>query len=119
MLYISPKLYMRVLCRDVDRPQLSWKDLQFVTSDSIAYKARAFFRSILKLLWFSNNMYTWRAGSNDGNTYRVDRAVTNVCQALDLLKVDGAGHTEGLSGTDNMTRSNAGLRVYQGYRRSI
>lgn len=110
---------MRVLCRDVDRPQLSWIDLQFLSSDSRAYEARTSLRCIVKLLRFSKNIHTWRTGSNDENTVRVDRAVTNVCQALDLLKVDGAGHTEGLSGTDNTTRSNAGLRVYQGYRRSI
>lgn len=41
-----------------------------------------------------------RTGYNDENTVRVTEQTTIVCQALDLSKVNGAGHTEGLSGTD-------------------
>lgn len=57
-----------------------------------------------------------RTGYNGRNIYRVVRAGT-VCQALGLPKANGAGHTEGLSGADG--ERSAGLRVYQGNRRSI
>ena len=75
---------------DVNGSLFARQDSQFFTSDSRTYKVRTF---------LGGNLPAGQ-GPMTRIRKRVDRA-GEVCQALDLLKVDGAGYTENLSGTDN------------------